>query len=99
MVYSQEEIENGKIYLPHCCKICGKTMEHFNGLENIPEYWYCPDCPDHAYNEDGEIIGRWLESVKLEMGSDFLPEPDRWNPFVDIEALKRGELPEGTLLK
>lgn len=37
---------------------CGHVLEHFSGLENIPEYLYCPVCNDWAYNEEGEKIAR-----------------------------------------
>jgi Zn-finger nucleic acid-binding protein len=40
----------------HVCPKCGHTLEHFSGLENIPEYDYCPVCMDWAYNEEGEKI-------------------------------------------
>jgi hypothetical protein len=40
------------------CPECGTLLEHFGGLENIPEYYYCPKCNDKAYNEDEEVIAR-----------------------------------------
>lgn len=38
------------------CSKCGKELEYFSGLEQIPEYLYCPECNDTAYNEQGEVI-------------------------------------------
>ena len=38
------------------CPNCGEELEHFSGLEHIPEYLYCPKCVDKAYNEDGDVI-------------------------------------------
>jgi len=38
------------------CPHCGTELEHFSGLEHIPEYYYCPKCLDKAYNENGEVI-------------------------------------------
>ena len=38
------------------CPNCNSNLEHFSGLEYIPEYYYCPKCIDVAYNEDGEKI-------------------------------------------
>ena len=40
------------------CPSCGIFLEHFSGLNNIPEFFYCPDCMGWAYNEDGEKLGR-----------------------------------------
>ena len=37
------------------CLNCGKELEH---IEDYGEYYYCPDCLDYAYDEDGEAIGR-----------------------------------------
>lgn len=40
------------------CPECGAELEHFSGLEHIPEYLYCPKCNDWAYNENGEKIAK-----------------------------------------
>jgi hypothetical protein len=40
------------------CPICRGELEHFSGLEYIPEYWFCPKCNDWAYDESGEKIAR-----------------------------------------
>ena len=37
---------------------CGEPLEYFSGLENIPEYLFCPKCNDKGYNFDGEVIVR-----------------------------------------
>jgi len=38
------------------CPECGTQLEHFSGLEQIPEYFYCPKCMDKAYNLEGEVL-------------------------------------------
>lgn len=40
------------------CGRCGRALHHFAGLESIPEYFYCPQCNDLAYNEQGEVIAK-----------------------------------------
>lgn len=40
------------------CPNCGTELEHFSGLERIPEYLYCPKCMDKAYGLDGEVLFR-----------------------------------------
>ena len=41
------------------CKKCGAILEHFSGLENIPEHLYCPICVDAMYDVvTGKEIGR-----------------------------------------
>ena len=42
------------------CPRCGSPLEHFSGLENIPEFQYCPRCNDKAWNESGE----WLFPIE-----------------------------------
>ncbi len=37
---------------------CGEPLEHFSGLENIPEFLYCPLCMRKGYTLDGEVIVR-----------------------------------------
>jgi len=38
------------------CPECGTQLEYFSGLEQIPEYFYCPKCMDKAYNLEGEVL-------------------------------------------
>jgi len=38
------------------CPKCGKELAYFSGNERIPEFYYCPDCNDTAYNEDGDVL-------------------------------------------
>lgn len=41
------------------CPHCGRILEYFSGLEHIPEYLYCPNCMDWAYDiSDGEKLFR-----------------------------------------
>ena len=40
------------------CPHCLEPFEHFSGLENIPEYYYCPGCLDWAYSENGDRLFR-----------------------------------------
>lgn len=45
--------------LSHCeCPNCGEPLEHFSGLESIPEYDFCPGCMDWAYSDDGRRLFR-----------------------------------------
>jgi hypothetical protein len=37
---------------PNCCE----PLEHFSGLENIPEYEFCPRCMDWAYDSEGHRL-------------------------------------------
>lgn len=41
---------------PH--RRCGEPLEHFSGLENIPEFLYCPKCNDIGYDLDGCRVAR-----------------------------------------
>jgi Zn finger protein HypA/HybF involved in hydrogenase expression len=53
-----ELIETEEAVEIHCPK-CGSILEHFSGLENIPEHLYCPICVDAMYDvATGEEIGR-----------------------------------------
>ena len=36
---------------------CGEILEHFSGLEQIPEYEYCPICNDIMYDDEGNVKG------------------------------------------
>ena len=40
------------------CPTCEAELEHFSGLERIPEYFYCPYCNDKAYDYAGNILFR-----------------------------------------
>ena len=40
------------------CPDCQTPLEHFSGLEHIPEYDYCPNCQNKAYDNNGEVIAR-----------------------------------------
>lgn len=40
------------------CPECGATLVHNSGLENIPEYLYCPYCLDKGYDYDGTVLFR-----------------------------------------
>ena len=37
------------------CPKCGTDLEHCDDYGH--DFYYCPDCNDIAYNEEGEIIG------------------------------------------
>jgi hypothetical protein len=39
-----------------CCPKCDTELRHFSGIEQIPEYFWCPKCEDYAYAEDGSLI-------------------------------------------
>lgn len=38
------------------CPHCSEPLEHFSGLEMIPEHYYCPRCMDRGYDEHGQEI-------------------------------------------
>ena len=39
------------------CPTCGQTLEHFGGLDAMPEGVVCPDCNDAIYDmTDGQVI-------------------------------------------
>lgn len=40
------------------CPRCKEPLNHFSGLELMPEFLYCPRCNDRGWNEDGEVIVR-----------------------------------------
>ncbi len=40
------------------CPKCGELLFHFSGLENIPAYYYCVECLDLAFDEDGNVIAK-----------------------------------------
>lgn len=40
------------------CRKCGTPLNHFSGLEMIPEYDYCPQCEDFMYDTMGKVIGK-----------------------------------------
>jgi len=40
------------------CRKCDTPLNHFSGLEHIPEYLYCPECNDTAYDENLNVIAR-----------------------------------------
>lgn len=46
----QREGEN----LPTC--ECGAILCYFSGIEQIPEYLYCPNCNDKAFDFDGNVL-------------------------------------------
>ena len=38
------------------CLKCDTELQHFSGLEHIPEFFYCPECNDTAYDYDGDVL-------------------------------------------
>jgi hypothetical protein len=47
-----EQMALGRFECPHC----NEPLEHFGGLEQIPEYYYCPKCMDWAYSDSGHRL-------------------------------------------
>jgi rubredoxin len=57
--YKPNPKEIGDVVPEICCPQCSCELEYFSGLEQIPEYLYCPVCNDTAYDVfTGLIIGR-----------------------------------------
>ena len=42
------------------CPKCGHQLQRTSGVEIIPDHWYCPECMDTAYNEDGQVIAQLI---------------------------------------
>lgn len=40
----------------HECPNCGEPLQHFSGLESVPEYDYCPCCVDWAYSDQKQLF-------------------------------------------
>ena len=40
------------------CPHCQTPLQYFSGVENMPEYLYCPKCNDRAYDLDGEFLAQ-----------------------------------------
>ena len=38
------------------CPICGNALCYFSGLEQIPEFLYCPFCNDLAFDYNGNVL-------------------------------------------
>lgn len=38
------------------CPHCEEPLEHFSGIENVPEYDYCPRCMDWAYQGNERLF-------------------------------------------
>ncbi len=59
VVYKPNPEDVGDVIPESCCPRCHAELEHFSGLENIPEHMYCPECVDAMYDvETGKLIGR-----------------------------------------
>lgn len=56
--YEAQEVKEIMAVKRNECPKCATPLNHFSGLERIPEFLYCPNCNDWAYNDDGE---RWFE--------------------------------------
>lgn len=50
------EYQGEKCTEDHSCPNCKHSLEYFSGLEQIPEYLYCPICNDRGYDEEMNII-------------------------------------------
>lgn len=35
---------------------CGEPLEHFSGIDEVPDYLYCPKCISKAYDFDGNVL-------------------------------------------
>ena len=40
------------------CPECNLKLEYFSGLEYMPDFLYCPDCNDWAYDFDNQRLFR-----------------------------------------
>lgn len=53
------EIFNEYLIENNLCPKCRMGLEHFSGLEMIPEHLFCPRCMDWAY-QDGKKLARFI---------------------------------------
>ncbi len=59
VVYKRDPGDPTDVIPECCCPNCQAELEHFSGLEGIPEHMYCPECVDVMYDvESGKEIGR-----------------------------------------
>ena len=54
--YEAQEVKEIMAVKRNECPRCTEPLEHFSGLEYIPEFLYCPKCNDRAYDYDGRRL-------------------------------------------